>query len=880
MNELAPKYDPHKLEDRWYKAWEEGRFFAAPDDPRSEKGTFVIVIPLPNVTGTLHMGHALNNTLQDILTRRKRMQGYDTLWLPGTDHASIAVHTVIEKELACEGTTRFDLGREKFLEYAWAWREKYGGIIYAQLRRLGASLDWSRTRFTLDPMMSRAVREAFVTYYEDGLIYRGTRIVNWCPRCHTAISDLEVVHDVRDGKLWYIRYPGAAGGGASAGVLVATTRPETMLGDTAVAVHPDDKRYKGLVGKSVVLPLTGRTIPVVADELVDPEFGTGAVKVTPAHDAADYEIARKHQLPELVVMDKDARMNENAPAKYRGMTREECRKAIIDDLQVEGLLEKTKAYELPAAVCDRCKTDIEPYLSEQWWLSMKDLAGPAVEVVKAGEVRFVPERWTKVYYNWMENVRDWCLSRQLWWGHRIPVWYCDTCGEVIVAREDPTECTKCGGPLRQDEDVLDTWFSSALWPFGTMGWPDDTADLRNYFPGDVLVTAPDIIFLWVARMIFTALKLTGKKPFHTVYLHPLIQDVEGRRMSKSLGTGKDPLDIIDKNGADAVRYTMAMLCSQSQAFRLWEKRFEVGRNLTNKMWNAARFLLPYLEGLENRPLPPERELVDSWILSRTERARADVEAAYEGYRFNDVANALYQFFWGEYCDWYLEAIKPRLYGGGKAGAGAARTALYVFDRFLRLMHPVMPYITEELFSRLVPNGGYLIVAEWPEPAPKLIDEAAEEDCALLFDIIRGVRNVRAEMNVPPGDAVDVKVVAADAARAMMVEANLPALFGLARISAMELVAVGERPAKSAAAVVGDATVYVPLEGVVDLAEEKARLKKTADGLKGEISELEKKLSNEDFVAKAPKNVVARETERLAGMRERLKRAAENLKALG
>ncbi|UCE26002.1 MAG: valine--tRNA ligase [Candidatus Coatesbacteria bacterium] len=879
MIELAPKYDPHALEDRWYKTWEEGGFFTAPDEPKSEKGTFVIVIPLPNVTGTLHMGHALNNTLQDVLTRRKRMQGYDTLWLPGTDHASIAVHTVIEKELAREGTTRFDMGREKFLEYAWAWKKKYGGIIYSQLKRLGASLDWTRTRFTLEPMMSRAVREAFVTYYEDGLIYRGTRIVNWCPRCNTAISDLEVVHETRDGKLWYIRYPGAEGGN---GVVVATTRPETMLGDTAVAVHPGDERFGDLIGKEVVLPLTGRSIPVVADELVDPEFGTGVVKVTPAHDAADYDIGRKHKLDELVVMDKNARMNENAPAKYRGMTREECRKAVVEDLQLEGLLETTKAYELPAAICDRCKTDIEPYLSEQWWLSMKELAEPAVDVVKSGEVRFVPERWIKVYYNWMENVRDWCLSRQLWWGHRIPVWYCDGCGGVIVARENPTECPKCGGDLRQDEDVLDTWFSSALWPFGTMGWPDDTADLRNYFPGDVLVTAPDIIFLWVARMIFSALKLTGKKPFHTVYLHPMIQDVEGRRMSKSLGTGKDPLDIVDEKGADAVRYTMTMLCSQSQSFRLWEKRFEVGRNLTNKMWNAARFLLPYLEDLDDRSLPDEdeRELVDSWILSRTEKARADVEAAYEGYRFNDVANTLYQFFWGEYCDWYLESIKPRLYDGGKAGAVAARTALYVFDRFLRLMHPIMPYITEELFSRLVPDGGYLIVAKWPEPAPELTDDEAEADVTLLFDIIRGVRNVRAEMNVPPGELVDAKVVVADAARAMMVEANLPTLFGLGRIKGMELVAVGERPAKSAVAVVGDATVYVPLEGVVDLEEEKTRLERIAEELKLNVAELEKKLSNEDFIGKAPKNVVARETERLEEMRARLKRTEENLDAFG
>ncbi|MCP4231949.1 MAG: valine--tRNA ligase [bacterium] len=885
--ELAPQYSAPELETRWYKTWEEEGLFTAPgpDDEHSEKGTFVIVIPLPNVTGSLHFGHALNNTLQDILTRKHRMMGYDTLWLPGTDHASIAVHMVIEKQLAKAGTTRFDMGREKFLDFAWEWKEKYGGIIYKQLRRLGSSLDWTRTRFTLDDMMAKAVREAFVRYYEEGLIYRANRIVNWCPSCHTSISDLEVIHEETEGKLWYIRYPGLKK--KDKGVVVATTRPETMLGDTAVAVHPEDDRYKGLIGSEVQLPLTGRTIPVIADEHVDPEFGTGAVKITPAHDVNDFEMAQRHNLDALVVFDDYAVMNENAPDQYRGMTTKECRKEVVEDLQVEGYLEKIKPYDLPAALCDRCKTNIEPYVSEQWYLDMKPIVQPAIDVVRNGQVKFVPERWTKVYYNWMENIRDWCISRQLWWGHRIPVWYCNACARendpkagIYVSREDITECPDCGGPLRQDEDVLDTWFSSALWPFGTMGWPDDeTFDFNHYYPGDVLVTAPDIIFLWVARMIFSSLHFNGKIPFHTVYLHPMIQDHEGRRMSKSLGTGVDPLDLIDNYGADAVRFTLAMLCSHSQAFRLWEDRFDVGRNLTNKMWNAARFIAPHIEGAGGEWNDDDLELSDRWILSRYEAARAEAEHAYASYRFNDLAHGLYAFFWNELCDWYLEAIKPRLYGDNEeAKETAARVVHFAFDGFLRLMHPMMPFITEEMFSILSPGEGYLMVSDWPGERPELKDVKAEEIAELLFDVIRAVRNIRSEMRVKPSADISLKLVADDDSREI-IERELPKLFGLARIAYMEFIAEKNRPAQSATGLAGDVTVFVPLAGLIDIDAEKARISKQVKKLEGDIEGLEKKLANENFTSRAPTEVVSREAERLEGLRDKLERAQANLEEL-
>jgi valyl-tRNA synthetase len=876
--ELAPRYDPSELEERWYREWEEAGVFTPPPEPRSPGGKFVVVIPPPNVTGSLHMGHALNNTIQDICVRQRRMAGRDTLWLPGTDHASIAVHTVIERALADEGSTRQGLGREEFLRRAWAWREKYGDTIIHQLKRLGCSCDWTRLRFTMDPTLSRAVEEVFVRYWEDGLLYRGLRMVNWCPRCRTAVSDLEVRHVETDGMLWYIRYPGAEGG---AGVVVATTRPETMLGDTAVAVNPADERYKEAAGSALVLPLVGRELPVIADDAVDPTFGTGAVKITPAHDVDDYEIAQRHDLPVLVVIDEDGLMTDEVPPKYRGLTREECREAVLKDLQVEGLLEATKSYRVPLAVCDRCKTVVEPYLSRQWFVKQAELAKPAREAVARGDVKFVPERWVKVYYDWMDNLHDWCVSRQLWWGHRIPAWYCDECGEVIVAREAPSRCACGSQKLRQDEDVLDTWFSSALWPFSTMGWPEDTADMKHYYPTDLLCTAPDIIFLWVARMMFSALKFTGRVPFHTVYFHPMIQTAEGKRMSKSLGTGVDPLTLIERHGADATRFTLTALCTQSQSFRLWEERFDLGRNLTNKIWNAARFLLPYVELVEDEGLPPpgELELVDRWVLSRLERARAEAQRAFDEMRFNDYTQQLYQFFWSEYCDWYLEAIKPRLYGKAPGGDAAARVARHVFDVLLRMFHPVMPFVTEELYAMFAPGRGFCAQAPWPEGAAERLDDEAEGRVGSLFDVIRGVRNVRAEMNVPPASVVDIVVAAGEAGYAAALAEELRPFFELARISSASTLAAGKRPAHAAAAVVADTTVFVPLEGLIDFDVERERLARAKEKLESDIGALSRKLGDENFVKKAPANVVAADADRLEMLKAMLARLEENLAAL-
>jgi valyl-tRNA synthetase len=876
--ELGPRYDASELEERWYRAWEEAGVFTPPPEPSSPRGTFVVVIPPPNVTGSLHMGHALNNTIQDVVVRQRRMAGYDSLWLPGTDHASIATHTVIERELAKEGQSRRDLGREEFLRRAWSWKERYGDTIVNQLKRLGCSCDWTRLRFTMDPLLSRAVREAFVRYWEDGLLYRDTRMVTWCPRCRTALSDLEVRHEETDGMLWYIRYPGAGGG---PGVVVATTRPETMLGDTAVAVNSKDERYKDVVGGAVVLPLVGREIPIVADEAVDPSFGTGAVKITPAHDADDYDVAQRHGLPTVVAIDEEGLMTDEVPAKYRGMTREKCREAVLKDLQVEGLLESTKPYRVPLAVCDRCKTVVEPYLSLQWFVKQAELAKPARDAVERGDVAFVPERWVKVYFDWMDNVHDWCVSRQLWWGHRIPAWYCDDCGEVIVAREEPKRCG-CGSPnLRRDEDVLDTWFSSALWPFSTMGWPEDTSDMKFYYPTDLLCTAADIIFLWVARMIFSALKFTGRVPFHTVYFHPMIQTAEGKRMSKSLGTGVDPLSLVDRHGADATRYTLTALCTQSQSFRLWEERFELGRNLTNKIWNAARFLLPYVEGVRDSSVPDaaELELVDRWILSRLARARTEGQREFDEMRFNDYVQTLYQFFWGEYCDWYLEAIKPRLYGKEPGGDAAARVARHVFDVVLRLFHPVMPYITEELYQLLAPGRGFIAQAPWPRADVAALDDEAEDRLGLLFDVIRAVRNIRAEMNVPPVSEVDVLLSAEDGAFAAATAEGLKPFFTLARVASVSALAAGKRPAHAAAAVAGDLTVFVPLEGIIDFDVEIKRLERAKGKLEKDIATLERKLSDENFVKKAPADVVGADAERLEVLKATVERVEDNLEAL-
>ena len=647
-------------------------------------------------------------------------------------------------------------------------------------------------------------------------------------------------------------------------------------------MYKRQERYKDAVGSRVILPLAGRELPVIADAAVDPAFGTGAVKITPAHDADDYEIAQRHELPALVVIDEDGRMTDEVPAKYRGLSREECREAVLKDLQIEGFLEATKAYRVPLAVCDRCKTVVEPYLSRQWFVKQAQLAKPAREAVARGDVKFIPERWTRVYFDWLDNVHDWCVSRQLWWGHRIPAWYCDECGEFVVAREAPTRCACGSEKLRQDEDVLDTWFSSALWPFSTMGWPEDTPDMKSYYPTDLLCTAPDIIFLWVARMIFSALKFTGRVPFHTVYFHPMIQTAEGKRMSKSLGTGVDPLTLIERHGADATRYTLTALCTRSQSFRLSEERFDLGRNLTNKIWNAARFLLPYVELAEDEGVPPpaELELADRWVLSRLERARADAQRAFDEMRFNDYAQTLYHFFWGEYCDWYLEAIKPRLYGKAPGGDAAARVARRVFDGLLRMFHPIMPFVTEELYRMFAPGRGFCARAPWPEAAAERLDAEAEERIGALFDVIRGVRNVRAEMNVPPASVVDIVITAEEAGRGAAVAEELRPFFELARISSASTLAAGKRPAHAAAAVGGDMTVFVPLEGLIDFDVEMKRLARARQKIEGDIAALSRKLSDENFVKKAPADVVAADADRLETLKATSARLAENLAALG
>ncbi|MGB4483327.1 MAG: valine--tRNA ligase, partial [bacterium] len=740
---LSTVYNPRVVEDKWYQYWMEGDYFRPTIDPEQEP--FTIVIPPPNVTGALHMGHALDNTIQDVLIRWKRMTGVPTLWLPGTDHAGIATQARVVESLAQEGLTPQDLGREKFLERTWQWKEQYGGRIIEQLKRLGASCDWSRERFTMDEGCSRAVREVFVSLFEKGLIYRGDYIVNWCPQCGTAISDIEVEHEEEEGKLWHFRYPLIDGEGY---VTVATTRPETILGDTAVAVHPEDERYRDLVGKRLVLPGVGRQIPIVADPYVDPEFGSGAVKVTPAHDPNDFLIGLRHGLEQVVVMAPDGTMNENA-GKYQGMDRLECREALVADFDREGYLVKVEDHLHAVGHCSRCDTTIEPLLSKQWFVRMKPLAEPALEAVRQGQIRFVPERFTKIYCDWLENIRDWCISRQLWWGHRIPVWYCQDCDEIIASREDLNQCPHCGGEVEQDPDVLDTWFSSALWPFSTLGWPDDTEDLNYFYPTSVLVTGRDIIFFWVARMIFMGLEFMQEEPFREVLIHGLVLDSQGRKMSKSLGNGIDPLEVIEEYGADTLRFMLMTSTTPGNDMRFYWERVENCRNFANKIWNASRFALMNLtdfqpEGIEEDQLA--YSMADRWILSRLNRTIARVTEELEEYQLGEAATTLYEFIWGEFCDWYIEMIKPRLYA--KEDGEGRRTSQYVLwkvlETTLRLLHPFMPFITEEIWQHLPHGGPSICVAPWPEAGDT--DPAVEEEMERIMAVIRGVRNIRAEMN--------------------------------------------------------------------------------------------------------------------------------------
>ncbi|MFY9370463.1 MAG: valine--tRNA ligase [bacterium] len=873
---LSTVYNPRVVEDKWYQYWMEGDYFRPTIDPEQEP--FTIVIPPPNVTGALHMGHALDNTIQDVLIRWKRMTGVPTLWLPGTDHAGIATQARVVESLAQEGLTPQDLGREKFLERTWQWKEQYGGRIIEQLKRLGASCDWSRERFTMDEGCSRAVREVFVSLFEKGLIYRGDYIVNWCPQCGTAISDIEVEHEEEEGKLWHFRYPLIDGEGY---VTVATTRPETILGDTAVAVHPEDERYRDLVGKKLVLPGVGRQIPIVADPYVDPEFGSGAVKVTPAHDPNDFLIGLRHGLEQVVVMAPDGTMNENA-GKYQGMDRLECREALVADFDREGYLVKVEDHLHAVGHCSRCDTTIEPLLSKQWFVRMKPLAEPALEAVRQGQIRFVPERFTKIYCDWLENIRDWCISRQLWWGHRIPVWYCQDCDEIIASREDLNQCPHCGGEVEQDPDVLDTWFSSALWPFSTLGWPDDTEDLNYFYPTSVLVTGRDIIFFWVARMIFMGLEFMQEEPFREVLIHGLVLDSQGRKMSKSLGNGIDPLEVIEEYGADTLRFMLMTSTTPGNDMRFYWERVENCRNFANKIWNASRFALMNLtdfqpEGIEEDQLA--YSMADRWILSRLNRTIARVTEELEEYQLGEAATTLYEFIWGEFCDWYIEMIKPRLYA--KEDGEGRRTSQYVLwkvlETTLRLLHPFMPFITEEIWQHLPHGGPSICVAPWPEAGDT--DPAVEEEMERIMAVIRGVRNIRAEMNIPPGKKVPV-VIQAPAGLQSQLEAGIPYITQLAGVGTVTMQEpVTEKPRQAAAAMVGGVEVYVPLEGLIDIDKEIARLRKEEQNLVKEVERVTKKLQNENFLAKAPAEVVAKEREKEKEYREKLAKVRERIALL-
>jgi valyl-tRNA synthetase len=884
MSELSKTYDPQATEQKWYGVWMAGGYFHA-DEHDAARRPFTIVIPPPNVTGMLHMGHILNNTLQDILIRFARMDGCNALWMPGTDHAGIATQNVVEKQLAKEGIDRHTLGRERFVTRVWEWKEDKGGTILRQLRRLGASCDWARERFTMDDGLSHAVREVFVRLYEKGLIYRGHRIIHWCVRCQTALADEEAITSEggEPGSLWHIRYPAADGG---AGLVVATTRPETMLGDTGVAVHPDDERYRNLIGQSVILPLMNRPIPVVADPLVDKSFGTGAVKVTPAHDANDFEMAQRHDLPARCIMTPDGVINADGGV-YAGHERFDARQRIVADLEAEGFLEKTEPYRVPVRRCYRCDTIVEPYLSLQWFVKMQPLAVPAIAAVKNGRLRLIPERWTGVYLHWMENIRDWCISRQLWWGHRIPVWYCE-CGHAFAARVDPTACPACqSARITQDPDVLDTWFSSWLWPFSTMGWPDDTPTLRRFYPTDVLVTAADIIFFWVARMVMAGYEFTGECPFRDVYLNSIVRDGQGRKMSKSLGNSPDPIDVIDQYGADAMRFTIVSLAPIGQDVRYDAEKTEFGRNFANKIWNAARFALMNLGDapLAVRAAPRRDEplgLPDRWILSRLQSAIEDARTALAAYRFNDAASSLYRFIWGEVCDWYLELVKPALYSDDNAAKRAVRqTLVTVLDAVMRLLHPFMPFITEEIWQALPiqrPTPS-IVVAPYPQPAAAWVDGEAEARVGQLVAAVTAIRNLRAELGIPPTTALAVRVAANGAGESVRaLEAFIKVL---AKVNAVELLGDGPRPQGEPSTVVpGLGELFVPLRGVVDAGAVRERLSRDRGKVEKELQGVEAKLARADFVEKAPADVVDKERQRAATLVERRAALDRHLAQLG
>ncbi|MBO5872784.1 MAG: valine--tRNA ligase [Clostridia bacterium] len=867
--ELAKIYDSGEVEDRIYKFWLDGNYFHAEVD--ANKQPYTIVIPPPNITGQLHMGHALDETLQDILIRYKRMQGFSALWLPGTDHASIATEAKIVEAMKKEGLSKEDLGREKFLERAWDWKETYGGRIISQLKKLGASCDWERERFTLDEGCSNAVREVFVRLYQKDLIYRGERIINWCPHCLTSISDAEVVYSESQGNFWHLRYPVKD---SDEYLQLATTRPETLLGDTAVAVHPDDERYKHLIGKTVILPLVNREIPIVADTYVEMDFGTGVVKITPAHDPNDFEVGLRHNLPVINVMTDDAKINELG-GKYQGLDRYEARKAIVADLEAGGYLVKVEPLTHNVGACYRCNSVVEPRISKQWFVKMEPLAKPAVEAVKNGDIKFIPSRLEKIYFNWMENIKDWCISRQLWWGHRIPAWYCDDCGEVIVSRTNPDKCPKCSSEnIRQDEDTLDTWFSSALWPFSTLGWPDENIELKYFYPTNTLVTGYDIIFFWVARMIFSGLEYTDTVPFNTVLFHGIVRDANGLKMSKSLGNGIDPLVEIEKYGADALRFTLATGNTPGNDMRYSPERVEASRNFANKIWNAARFLLMNLNSKEEMPLPDELALEDKWILSKYNTLVRDVTENLDKYELGLAVAKLYDFIWDVFCDWYIELCKSRLNGDDETAANTARSVLvYVFTGVLKLLHPFMPFITEEIWQSLPHGDGESIMIEkWPEYTDELNFADDEESFEKVISVIRAVRNRRSEMNVPPSKKAKICIASSSK---QIFEDGAAFIARLASGSSVEVAESFDMP--DAVLVVTDsAKVYIPLNELVDFAAELARLEKELEAANKDKAFYEGKLNNAGFVAKAPEAVVNQQRELLSKTLDRLSMLEESI----
>lgn len=872
---IAKNYDPSEFEDRLYNTWVEKGYFHAEVNP--DKKPFTIVIPPPNVTGQLHMGHALDETLQDILIRYKRMQGYEALWIPGTDHAGIATQIKVEEDMRVNenGLTRYDLGREKFLERVWDWKNKFGNRIINQLKKIGSSCDWDRERFTMDEGCSKAVREVFVNLYNKGLIYQGSKIINWCPHCTTALSDAEVEHTEQAGHFWHIKYQVKD---SDDYVVIATTRPETLFGDTAVAVNPEDERYKDIIGKTLILPLVGREIPVIADEYVDKEFGTGCVKITPAHDPNDFEVGKRHDLEQIKVMNDDATMNSYA-GKYEGMDRYECRKAMIKDLEEQGLLVKVEDHSHNVGQCYRCGTTVEPIISKQWFVKMKPLAEPAIEAVKNGDTKFVPERFSKIYMNWMENVFDWCISRQLWWGHRIPAFYCQKCGETIVSKDDITVCPHCGGEVKQDEDVLDTWFSSALWPFSTLGWPENTKELEYFYPTSVLVTGYDIIFFWVARMIFSALEHTGKAPFEYVFIHGLVRDSQGRKMSKSLGNGIDPLEIIKEYGADALRFNLATGNAPGNDMRFYIERVEAGRNFANKIWNASRFTMMNLDITENK-LPPVDELQteDKWILSKFNKTVRIVTENLDKFELGIALSNLYDFIWENFCDWYIELVKPRLFDKeNPTGKTAQYVLTYVLSHTMQLLHPFMPFITEEIWLHLPHDGESIVISKWPEYDEALNFEEDEAAMTLIMDAISAVRNRRAEMNVPPSKKAKT-IIVTDKPDVF----NKGEAFFIKLASASEVEVREDKDGIDANAVnviVPGAEIYLPMSELVDKDKELARLNAEKKRLEGEIKRVEGKLNNQGFVSKAPKKVVDEEKAKGVKYKDMLDKVIENIKAM-